>query len=169
VIGKTCADRNDCFSARCGTGTCQDCISGHECGSDANGECDCRGDRGESCVTQTARAKVPTCDDCPPNWGCAGGGGQELVSCYPPCGSSEICGVADACKVDKGTCGRGGKCFQPHGGGPTRCGAPTVTGSCGCTSDQECVANHGSGAFCVEITGGLCTGCAAGTFCATPR
>ena len=95
-----------------------------------------------------------------------------MVSCYPPCGSSEICGVADACKVDKGTCGNGGKCFQPLGGGPTRCGQSTGevgAPSCGCTSHQQCVTNHGAGAFCVTFTPGGCTCGGATTFCAVPR
>ena len=38
-----------------------------------------------------------------------------------------------------------------------RCGHSTVTGSCGCTSHQQCADTHGVGAFCVAIEGGLCT------------
>jgi hypothetical protein len=75
----------------------------------------------------------------------------------------------DACKSPAGCGSFGGQCFQPIGGGPTRCGESA--GTCGCTSHQQCVTNHGQGAFCVRITGGRCD-CGTEdliTFCAVPR
>jgi hypothetical protein len=85
------------------------------------------------------------------------------ITCTP-----DDCAGADACKGDPGSCAVGGlQCFQPLGGGPTRCGRPTDTTSCGCTSHQQCVQNHGPPAFCVQITGGACTCGGKTTFCAT--
>ena len=89
-------------------------------------------------------------------------GGCNVV-CAP-----DACEGRDACLGQATPCGTGGRCFQPFGGGPTRCGTPTTTSSCGCTSHEDC-AEHGPGAFCVQDTGTACTGCAEGTFCATPR
>jgi hypothetical protein len=90
------------------------------------------------------------------------------------CNASFVCqgacsAGADACSTGPGTapCGTGGQCFQPVGDGPSQCGESA--GTCGCTSHQQCATNHVPGAFCVQITGTHCTGCAAGTFCAAPR
>ena len=163
--GWHCASRNDCQSARCVGGECFACLESAVCGSDVNGACSCSGSA--TCVTSASYRSIDACRNCPVGWGCMGSGGVGY--CMPPCGSSESCTfTTDACKGNTAECGRGGKCFQPLRGGPTQCGTPTVAGSCGCTSDEDC-AIHGAGAFCVEVTGGLCTGCAAGTFCATPR
>jgi hypothetical protein len=76
---------------------------------------------------------------------------------------------ADACQSGSAPCGNGGQCYRPVGGGESRCGLPTSTSSCGCTSHQQCATTYGPGVFCVQITGAACTGCAAGTFCAVPR
>lgn len=87
--------------------------------------------------------------------------------CAHTCQSHD-CAGNDACQGAEGSCPGGGQCFQPLGGGPTRCGKPTATSSCGCTSHQQCADNHGAGSFCVSITGGACTCGGATAFCATP-
>jgi hypothetical protein len=88
--------------------------------------------------------------------------GRCAVTCAPP-----SWGTTDACKGSPGGCQGDLKSFQPLGGGPTRCGRPTLTGSCGCASHQQCADAHGIGAFCVQITGGACVCNGADTFCAT--
>jgi hypothetical protein len=105
------------------------------------------------------------------------GGSGMTVACAPghcafTCQPDSCAGV-DACLGSPGNCFRGGQCYQPLGGGPTRCGVPTPTGSCGCTSHQQCADAHGPGAFCVTFDPeyGFCT-CGEGgptTFCALPR
>jgi hypothetical protein len=87
--------------------------------------------------------------------------------CEITCSQADRCRGEDACKGEDVNCGPGGgHCFQPLGGGPTRCGIPTATSSCGCASHQQCANAHGAGAFCVEITGPDCRCGGSATFCA---
>jgi hypothetical protein len=163
--GQSCANGNDCISARCVTGRCQGCAGNDQCGSDANGACTCRDG---ACFSTGGHTTGLSCAPCPPHWYCKHVA-EDFFACFPPCGSSEICSQADSCVSDLGTCGNGGKCFQPLGGGPTRCGVSA--GRCGCFSHQFCTELFGAGAFCVTFasTSTTCTGCESGTFCALPR
>jgi hypothetical protein len=92
-----------------------------------------------------------------------------LRVCVPVSACTGDCAGADACLGGTGTCPGGGRCWQPLGGGPTRCGV-IAPGSCGCTSDLQCEQEHGTGAFCVTFEpGGDCTcGTAQTTFCIMP-
>jgi hypothetical protein len=73
---------------------------------------------------------------------------------------------SDACAENTPSCGAGGLCLRPLGGGDTRCGISTQT-TCGCTSQQHCLDTFGAGAFCVTFSDGLCTcGNRKQTFCA---
>ncbi len=88
-----------------------------------------------------------------------------VASCTP-----DACNGADACQGGANPCHGAGACFQPLGGGPTRCGISAGPASCGCTNHQQCANAHGIGAFCAAITGPSC-GCPAGagsSFCALP-
>jgi hypothetical protein len=163
--GKACSFGFDCQSGRCSSGLCAICTSFQDCGSDIHGTCLCAINAG-TCVSDLPQNQAPFRDDC----NC--GPGLVCVQfdagnrCLPVCGSSEICGVADHCKGNFATCGYG-RCFQPLGGGPTRCGN-SFTGFCGCGSDQECQALHGAGTFCVTFDPQLGCNCGPGvtTFCA---
>jgi hypothetical protein len=169
--GQACSHRADCVSALC-QGTCQQCSAGTPCGADVNGNCGCQAG---TCFTAVGFPVSSCAAECPSSWPCntVGGGG---LRCYPPCGASETCGRADACNGNTTRCGHGGQCFQPLGGGLTRCGASTGeigVGSCGCTSHQQCERDHGAGTFCATFNPNnfICT-CGFGgptTFCALPR
>lgn len=94
---------------------------------------------------------------------CSAAGRCDNVTCF----ATDFCSGADACKGGTVQCSGGRSCFQPLGGGPTRCGKPTVTTSCGCTSHQQCANAHGAGAFCAQITGSACSCQGATSFCVT--
>lgn len=170
--GQACSYRADCASALC-QGTCQPCSAGNPCGADVNGSCGCQAG---TCFTAIGFPVSSCAAECPSSWPCTTIVGGNELACYPPCGASETCGRADACNSIAPTCGHGGQCFQPLGGGLTRCGASTGeigVGSCGCTSHQQCERDHGAGTFCVTFDPeqGRCT-CGEGgptTFCALPR
>lgn len=173
VNGQTCTSRDDCVSAFChsSTGLCAMCIpgGGPPCLSDATGTCSCHDVTG-TCIKNAAAFRTSRCSLCPAETFCQGTADPTVEGCHYRCGAINYCPAgADNCQSDTTTCGNDGKCFQPLGGGPTRCGVSA--GACGCTSDQACETNHGPQAFCVQITGPACT-CGAGgptTFCALPR
>lgn len=168
-----CASAGACVPA-CPTGTtfnasaCRcDCVVLRSC-------CQCTGGSADFCRTDidNPNACAATC----------GGGGvaftpalrsADMTGSCTPFGRCEVtcqptsCGTIDACKGGSGNCPGDLQCFQPLGGGPTRCGRPTLQGSCGCANHQQCADDHGIGSFCVQITGGECTCGQASTFCAT--
>lgn len=183
-----------CPTARCPTAAAPHwCASAEVCvpacptGSAFNADacrCDCVVRRSCcQCTNGSANFCRTDVDDPSSCAGLCGGGGIPFVPalasagmtgsctsggrCEVTCQQSD-CGVWDACKGEaRNPCGGDLKCFQPLGGGPTRCGRPTLTGSCGCEGHQQCADGHGIGSFCVQITGGDCTCGGASTFCAT--
>lgn len=170
-----CASAGVCVPA-CPTGMGYD---PNDCGCDCavpRSCCQCTGGANPFCSTSlnTADACITACNSSNPGGtpfvtslassgttGVCGLGGRCELTCFP------VTGVVDACQQEGGVCQGDLQRFQPLGGGPTRCGRPTDTASCGCTSHQQCADNHGIGAFCVSITGPRCTCAAANTFCAT--
>lgn len=165
--GRNC-DRNvDCFSGVCDfdISSCEICREHTDCTSDFNGSCRCALNSG-NCFSNIAPTNfVDTCDACHPELVCvlfdAG------FACMPRCESSEICGTADLCRRDSASCGHGGFCMQPLGGGPTRCGGSS--GKCICASHQECIDLFGERAFCVQFNpavGDCRCGPGVTTFCA---
>lgn len=170
--GRKCNQATDCASGHCDqdTKTCVICTSGDACATDANGACTC--DRGfGNCISNApAKQMVDRCDDCAPNLICVRAGGR--FGCFAGCGASEICGTNDHCRGESMSCGQGGVCLQPLGGGATRCG--TSGQVCGCTSHQECEEQFWIGAFCAQFNPEA-GGCSCGpdttstTFCAVPR
>ena len=168
TAGKTCVSASDCETGLCfpATDTCRHCTFDPDCLGDASGRCRCSVT--SRCIKYEAAFQTSSCTQCPAGTTCQGIANSTMVGCHYLCGGINYCPAGvDACKGSTATCGNGGKCFQPRGGGPTRCGVST--GACGCTSDQECEATHGTQAFCVQDTGTACSGCSSGTFCATPR
>jgi hypothetical protein len=103
----------------------------------------------------------------------AGGSGSDAAcnfgtdTCDVTCQADTVCGKVDLCMGNVTTCGQGGKCFQPLGGGPTRCGELVLEPRC--TTHADC-ASLGLGAFCAFITGIVCIGGPGSTtYCASPR
>jgi hypothetical protein len=123
-------------------------------------------------------ATAPACGVCPPEgYVCDlgaysyGGCPDGFSRCARNCGGwvDPVCEDFDACQGSTVICGNGGSCFRLHSGVQSRCGKPPIPGTCDCTSDGECVTNHGPGAFCVGITGSACTCGPSGTsFCVVP-
>lgn len=139
--------------------------------------CQCTGGANPFCSTtiDDVNACVSECSSRNP-------GGTPFVASLASAGTTGVCGPVGRCEltcapvsggVDACQTAGGAFCpgdlqrFQPLGGGPTRCGRPTDTASCGCTSHQQCADNHGIGAFCVSITGNRCQCGTENTFCAT--
>lgn len=168
-----CASADACVPA-CPTGTafnasaCRcDCVVRRSCCQCTNGNANfCRTDIDDptSCAGACSGGGIPfmpalrkadMTGSCTPSGRCE-------VTCAPT-----TCGTTDACKGGSGNCPGDLQCFQPLEGGPTRCGRPTQSGSCGCASHQQCADGHGIGAFCVQITGDACTCGGASAFCAT--
>lgn len=86
------------------------------------------------------------------------------------CTSVGACSLtADYCTDGTSTCGTGGFCLRPRGGGRSVCGVQPNGDQCGCANDAQC-AKFGPGAFCARDTGGSCS-CpsTAQSFCAVPR
>jgi hypothetical protein len=189
----TCGKRVSCPACPAGrvclaNGSCAlDCAAA-SCSNQGGGFCTCPGSANpegiRACIRRVAGCdRIPVVcertEDCPLGQhcqliNCDGGAEPNTKRCMALCTASDTCGDSDACAGDTFACGDAGTCFQPLQpavGEPNRCGVATVAPSCGCTSDQQCAADHGPGAFCVAITGAQCT-CGAGgptTFCATPR
>jgi len=95
-VGQICTSRNDCYSARCASGTCQACLDNSEaqCGLDTGGgTCGCRNsDAGYKICTKINC--VPhvggTCALCGPGEQCAlilDNGNQIGIECCLPCGA----------------------------------------------------------------------------------
>jgi hypothetical protein len=115
-------------------------------------ECTARSAAGQACYAN---------DDCVSGLFCVGYVCQS-IDCIP---------INDYCADGASTCGDGGFCLRPLGGGETRCGveAPPFGSTCGCTSHKQCSKTHGAGAFCAKFTSGVncfCNGKT--TFCAVP-
>jgi hypothetical protein len=118
------------------------------------GECVCAGnnscDNGTICCTDQQIGSGTTC--------------MAIPRTCPP--------GADFCTVDSSVrCGGSIRCncFTPLIDGGTRCGQ-VASGVCGeCTIDNDCVINHGTGAFCVEGKEPNCTcNTTSRNFCAKP-
>jgi hypothetical protein len=171
-IDQSCQHSIDCASGVCRTDTktCGVCAVDNQCGFDFNGQCRCDPSSGRcnTNVEPTTAQLVNSCSECDPDLVCA-----SFVfgqACLPGCGSSEICTSQDFCRGDTNSdCGSGGKCFQPLGGGPTRCGRSAHV-KCGCTSNQECVDLLWEGAYCAQFNPALAGCSCAGhtSFCAAP-
>lgn len=87
AAGKTCASRNDCQSALCTGGACEQC-SGSTCGSDGDGFCFCDQPAAGGamiCDKEDATAGVTNCAMCPPDTTCIGFG--DSFTCYRRCGA----------------------------------------------------------------------------------
>ncbi len=172
--GKTCNHAIECFGGVCnGTNRCGVCTKDADCRSDFNGSCLCDIDSGNCFSDLEPTQFVDSCGECDPALVCASFSFPERLACLPRCASSEICAQQDFCSADDFTsCSHGGLCFQPLGGGRTRCGVSAM--KCGCGSHQECANEFGEGAFCAQFNpaAGPCT-CGAGsphtTFCARRR
>ena len=92
AIGKTCASRNDCASARCDGGTCKACADNSECGLDEDGStCGCRThESGQKFCTKINGTPFPagsTCAVCQAGEQCFPiNGGADGLECIRPCG-----------------------------------------------------------------------------------
>lgn len=67
AIGRSCATRDDCASARCAGGTCAQCAENSQCGSDSHGACVCiqPNDTGPYvCVTDRSSGPFASCLSC---------------------------------------------------------------------------------------------------------
>jgi hypothetical protein len=86
---QTCATRNDCASALCNSGTCQQCSQApNNCGVESDGSaCNCFVHDGNSiCFKATAPIIATSCEECPANTLCFSPGGGEFL-CYTLCGA----------------------------------------------------------------------------------
>jgi len=91
INGKACASLKDCKSGLCASGTCVECGGPAQCGSDANGACNCElvlvGELELLACNSAAPpvATVSSCEQCAPNLNCVflGEPGGE---CVLPCG-----------------------------------------------------------------------------------
>jgi hypothetical protein len=94
AIGKTCASRNDCASARCEAGTCQTCANNTECGLDIDQQtCGCRThESGQKFCTKINGTPFPpgsTCAVCQSGELCFpinGNAQANGLECIRPCG-----------------------------------------------------------------------------------
>lgn len=93
AIGKTCADRGDCASARCDGGTCAACANNGECGLDVDGSiCGCRDhESGQKFCTKINGRLLSTpgtpCTECQNGEQCFPiNGGANGIECILPCG-----------------------------------------------------------------------------------
>ena len=164
--GRTCTRVLDCTSGHCSAGICRICSEERHCASDINGSCLCDPGSG-TCISQRS-IEVGNCNACPEGWVCRPGFDLTFF-CSPVCASSDSCGTGDFCKGEFQGCGQaGGVCFQPLGGGPSRC-STSISSTCGCTSDQDCSSRFGASAFCATFSGNICTCGASTTFCARAR
>jgi hypothetical protein len=139
--------------------------------------CSCQGGTNFQCfpdgIANVAACQAACGDFCDENpdtvqFSFAGGSGNDAACdfagdiCVTTC-DADVCSGANTCVLSAARCNSGAhSCFQPLGGGPTRCSSP-VGGSCGCTSHDDCA----GGAFCVNGTG--CDACSGANFCAMPR
>ena len=90
AIGKTCASRNDCASARCVVTTCAACVNNiTDCGLDTDGtQCACRESAaGPRICTKSLCRFLPggTCASCVAGEQCTVAGGG--IECCLPCGA----------------------------------------------------------------------------------
>jgi hypothetical protein len=93
ATGKTCASRNDCASARCDTGACEQCADPNtDCGTDVGGGmCGCRDhESGQRFCTKIAGRLLPVgtrCTACQGDELCYPiNGGAGGIECIRPCG-----------------------------------------------------------------------------------
>jgi hypothetical protein len=95
ATGKTCASRNDCASARCDLGACEQCADPNtDCGTDVGGGmCGCRDhESGQRFCTKIAGRLLPVGTPCT---ACQGdelcypiNGGASGIECIRPCGAA---------------------------------------------------------------------------------
>jgi hypothetical protein len=89
ATGQGCTSRNDCASALCSGGTCQTCeVASDDCGSDANGNCNCRQthpDGAKVCIKNTGTGDMCDNSACPPGAFCINNVG--IKDCFKPCGA----------------------------------------------------------------------------------
>jgi hypothetical protein len=95
ATGKTCASRNDCASARCDTGACEQCADPNtDCGTDVGGGmCGCRDhESGQRFCTKIAGRLLPVgtrCTACQGDELCYPiNGGAGGIECIRPCGAT---------------------------------------------------------------------------------
>jgi hypothetical protein len=95
ATGKTCASRNDCASARCDTGACEQCADPNtDCGTDVGGGmCGCRDhESGQRFCTKIAGRLLPVgtpCTACRGDEQCFPiNGGAGGIECIRPCGAA---------------------------------------------------------------------------------
>jgi hypothetical protein len=174
-----CASANTCVPA-CPSGAIFDaasctcvCTAPSACCQCANGACF----QGPEVATDEACSdKCRSVESSNQNWESAQGETYERTvvcsaagRCTETC-RAVTCGTANACTASA-ACVGGGQCFQPDGGGPSRCGEVGPS-SCGYTSHQQCADAFGQGAFLVRFTPNARCHCGAGspltTFCAIP-
>jgi hypothetical protein len=83
--GQPCTSRDDCRSAFCANGLCQECAPGL-CGSDGNGSCGCTIAKGSGqFVCRTAKGTPNSSCLCPPGTSCFNVMAQD--GCYALCGA----------------------------------------------------------------------------------
>lgn len=93
AVGKRCRNRDDCASAVCANGSCQECVTEDAmCGRDADGvTCFCKApDAGgpRVCITGNATgSEVDDCGSCPAGTHCITIGDRLL--CFKPCSASK--------------------------------------------------------------------------------
>ena len=82
--GQPCLTQDDCLSAFCANGVCQECGVGL-CGSDANGACICQFPSGGGAkICRTAKGTPNSSCLCPPGTRCFNG---MVDGCYKYCGA----------------------------------------------------------------------------------
>ncbi len=174
-----CASANTCVPA-CPSGTVFDptsctcvCTAPSACCRCANGACFQGPEVTTFAACQDRCQSVGSSDQ---NWESAQGATYERTVvcsaaglCTETC-RAVTCGTANACTAIS-DCAGGGQCFQPDGGGPSRCGE-VAPASCGYASHRQCADDFGQGAFLVRFTPNARCHCGAGspltTFCAIP-
>ncbi|MFT4040857.1 MAG: hypothetical protein QM692_21930 [Thermomicrobiales bacterium] len=83
---QTCGQRDDCASANCVSGVCQQCTSSPQCGSDGSGTCTCNNN---ICTSRSGIERLnQACDSCPVGTAACQPAinGRPGVFCRPRCG-----------------------------------------------------------------------------------
>ena len=89
--GRTCVSQDDCASALCVSGVCQECrVFEGDCGIDAAGPCQCHThniqEQPHVCVSRVPGETREDCGHCPDDTFCVRTGPGDYT-CYQPCGA----------------------------------------------------------------------------------
>jgi len=135
----------------------------------AGGKCKPKCDECETCK-KGKHGKKGKCKPKPNSTACSGGTCQSggCIAAPTPSPAPACSAEADFCVNSASTCGDGGFCFRPLGGGPSRCGFPSFSTCGGCTNHDQCSALF-AGSFCAQDTGTFCLCDTGQGFCTVPR